>query len=346
MKKLSIVAVILTALVSCKKETKTVTQIDPKTGDTVQVEVPVEEKASETTLAIVDSAGIFKQSFILEKGKTYPFISSQKDVHQLSAPTGEKQTVNSQSTDEVTFTVNDVVNNVYDITINFVGKKTSQSGNGQSVTIDTRAAAPKEENLKNKWSIDKALTGNQLKMKMDKSGKILSITGFEPIYAKINTALGNITKDAKLKTELLNDTKKGFNEEILKNQFTNNILVLPAKGVKIGEKWSKSENASQDGKIKLTTTYTLKSIENGVAEISVVGGIPKQSDKVDQNGFTHTISSELSQNGTIKFDQKSGWINTQNITVKTTESQTISDGKEKRTMGSVTTSNIMVNPTT
>ena len=35
MKKLSIVAVILTALVSCKKETKTVTQIDPKTGEVI-----------------------------------------------------------------------------------------------------------------------------------------------------------------------------------------------------------------------------------------------------------------------------------------------------------------------
>lgn len=347
MKKLSIVAVILTTLISCKKETKTVTQVDPKTGDTIQVEVPVvEEKVAEATNAIIDSAGIYKQSFILEEGKSYPFISSQKDVHQLTAPTGEKQTVTNQSTDEVTFKVDQIVNDIYDITISFVGKKTTQSGNGQSVTIDTRTAAPKEENLKNKWSIDKALTGNQLKMKMNKNGKILSITGFDPIYSKINTALGSITKDAKIKSELLNDTKKGFNENVLKNQFSNNILVLPLKGAKIGEKWTKSENASQDGKIKLTTTYTLKSIENGIAEITVVGGIPKQSDKVEQNGFTHTISSELSQNGIIKFDQKSGWINTQNITVKTTESQTITDGKEKRTMGSVTTSNIMVNPTT
>lgn len=347
MKKLSIVAVILTTLISCKKETKTVTQVDPKTGDTIQVEVPVvEEKVAEPTNAIIDSAGIYKQSFILEEGKSYPFISSQKDVHQLTAPTGEKQTVTNQSTDEVTFKVDQIVNDIYDITISFVGKKTTQSGNGQSVTIDTRTAAPKEENLKNKWSIDKALTGNQLKMKMNKNGKILSITGFDPIYSKINTALGSITKDAKIKSELLNDTKKGFNENVLKNQFSNNILVLPLKGAKIGEKWTKSENASQDGKIKLTTTYTLKSIENGIAEITVVGGIPKQSDKVEQNGFTHTISSELSQNGIIKFDQKSGWINTQNITVKTTESQTITDGKEKRTMGSVTTSNIMVNPTT
>lgn len=342
MKKLSVIAIILTALVSCKKETKTVTQIDPKTGDTVKVEVPV-TKEDEIKIAISDSAGVYHQSFLLEKGKTYPFVTSQKEVTTLSAPTGEKQTVTSESTDEVTFTINDVVNGVYDITINFVGKKTSQSSNGKTLSVDTKAAAPTEPNLKNKWSIDKALTGNQLKMKMDQKGNITSITGFDPIYAKINKALEPIAKDAKLRADLLSDTKKGFNETVLKTQFTNNILVLPKKGAKIGEKWTKSENASQDGKIKLTTTYTLKSITNGIAEITLTGGIPKQTDQQSQNGFTQTMSSELNQNGSIKFDQNSGWLNSQSIVVKTIENQTITDGKEKRTMGSVSTSNVMVN---
>ena len=104
MKKLSIVAVILTALVSCKKETKTVTQIDPKTGDTVQVEVPVEEKASETTLAIVDSAGIFKQSFILEKGKTYPVTGTVTDDTELAEiSAGEVKITNFNSKTSFTF---------------------------------------------------------------------------------------------------------------------------------------------------------------------------------------------------------------------------------------------------
>lgn len=341
MKKLSVFAILLTLVVSCKKETKTVTKVDPETGKTVQVEVPVEEK---DLIAITDSAGIYKQTFLLEKGKTYPFISSQKDVTKITAPNGQSQSVTSESTDEVTFTVDGITNDVYDITINFIGKKATQSGGGKSVSVDTRTAAPKDEGLKNKWTMDKALTGNTLKMKMSKAGKIISITGFDPIYAKVNTALGQLTKDAKMKTELLAETKKGFNEQVLKDQFSKNIMVLPEKGAKIGEKWSHSENASADGKIKLTSNYTLKSVENGVVEISVQGGIPKQADKQTQNGVTHSMSSVLNQNGTIKYDQNSGWINNQNITVKTTQTEAMTDGKQSQSMSSETTSNIIVNP--
>ncbi len=60
--------------------------------------------------------------------------------------------------------------------------------------------------------------------------------------------------------------------------------------------------------------------------------------------MTHSMSSELSQNGVIKFDQNTGWITNQNITVKTTQIETISDGKESQSMKSVSNSSVMVNP--
>ena len=88
----------------------------------------------------------------------------------------------------------------------------------------------------------------------------------------------------------------------------------------------------------------MKSVENGIVEISVQGGIPKQADKQTQNGVTHSMSSVLNQNGTIKYDQNSGWINNQNITVKTTQTEAMTDGKQSQSMSSETTSNIIVNP--
>ena len=350
MKNILAIALISLTLYSCKKETKTITKTDPKTGKTITVEVPVKdpssaEISSEQNLAIKDSAGIYKHSFNLEKGKTYPLVTYQRDLQEITDPTGKKVSGTSEATDEMSFTVNDLKNNVYDITINLIGKRNSQSANGKTSVVDTKQPIPEEDQLKMMWTINKALTGNKLNMKMDKSGKVISITGFDPIYKKVAAATSSIIKDDKQRQGFLTNFKQNFDEKVLRDQLTKNLAIIPAKGVKIGEKWNISENASPDGKVKLTTNYTLKNVDNGVAEISVNGGIPLKSDEKTKDGVTHTMSTQLSQNGSIKFDQNSGWIKKQNISVKTIQKEGIMDGKKGQTMTSVSTSSVMINPT-
>lgn len=351
MKKFTAIALLAITLVACKKETKTVTKVDPETGKTITVEVPVTNSDSlkvETpqaeVFAIKDSLGVYKQTFKLEKGETYPLVTYQKDVQTMTAPDGKSQSGTSEMTDEMSFTVNDLKDGIYDIAINLTGKRNSQSANGKTVAIDTKQAEPKDEQLKMMWKVNKALVGNKLNLKMNESGKVLSITGFDTIYSKIAASVGPAIKDAKEKAGFVNSFKQSFNEKMLKDQFTKNLLLIPAKGAKIGDKWSQSENATPDGKIKLTTTYTLKSVDDGIAKIAVSGGIPKKSDKQTKEGVTRSMSSELSQNGTITLDQKTGWVKNQNIAVKTTQTETLSDGKQSQTMKSVSNSTVVVNP--
>ena len=59
---------------------------------------------------------------------------------------------------------------------------------------------------------------------------------------------------------------------------------------------------------------------------------------------TREGGSELTQNGTITLDQKSGWVKNQNIVVKTTQTETLSDGNQTKTMKSVSNSTVIVNP--
>ncbi|MCB4235496.1 DUF6263 family protein [Kaistella anthropi] len=232
-----------------------------------------------SNVAIKDSMGVYKQTFQLEKGKTYPLITYQKDVQTMTAPDGKTQSGTSETTDEMSFLVNNFENGIYDITINLLGKRNSQSANGKSIVVDTKLAEPKEEQLKMMWKVNKALVGNKLNLKMDQYGKVISITGFDPIYSKVKASVGSVIKDAKQKTAFANSFKESFNEKVLKDQFSKNLILIPAKGAKIGEKWSESENATPDGKIKLTTNYILKSVDNGVATIAVNGGIPKKATK-------------------------------------------------------------------
>lgn len=351
MKKFTAIALLAITLVACKKETQTVTKVDPATGKTITVEVPVTdsdslniEKKQSESFAIKDSLGVYKQAFKLEKGATYPLVTYQKDVQTMTAPDGKSQSGTSEMTDEMSFTVKDFKDGVYDITINLTGKRNAQSANGKTVTVDTKQAEPKDEQLKMMWKVNKALVGNKLNLKMDQNGKVISIKGFDTIYNKIAASVAPAIKDAKDKTAFINSFKQSFNEKVLKDQFTKNLVLIPAKGVKIGEKWTQSENATPDGKIKLTTTYTLKNVGDGIAQISVAGGIPKKSDKQTNEGVTRSMSSELSQNGTITLDQKAGWIKNQNISVKTTQTETLSDGKQSQTMKSVSNSTVEVNP--
>lgn len=349
MKKITFLPLLALAVFSCKKETKSITKTDPATGKTVTVEVPANDSAAtkaavENQPAIRDSAGVFYQTFKLETGKTYPLVTVQNDKQTMTAPDGKSQSGSSENVDEMSFTVNGFTNNVYDITIGLLSKRSSQSAGGQTVKVDTKGPEPKEEQLKLMWKVNKALIGNKLNMKMDRNGKVLSITGFDPIYTKVSTATAGIIKDKKAREAFAKNFKESFNQKILSNQFEKNLVILPTKGVKLGAKWTETENATPDGKVKLSSTYTLKSVDDDAVVISVTGGIPYQSEKKTQEGITRTMSSELSQNGKVTLDRKTGWIKNQNIDVKTSQSETLSDGKQSQTMKSVSTSSVQVNP--
>lgn len=345
MKKITALLLVSLVALSCKKETQTVTKVDPKTGKTVTVEVPADSVKQVTEKpAIKDSLGVYTQSFKLEKGKTYPLVTLQKDQKTITAPDGKSQSGTSESRDEMSFVVNDFKDGMYDIAINLVGKKSSQTANGQTISVDTKAAAPKEEDLKMMWTVNKALVGNKLTMKMKENGEVVSISGFDAVYNKVNAAVAPFLKTAEQKKGFLQGFKETFSEASVKEQFTKNLKLIPTKGVKIGESWTETENATPDGSVKLTTKYILKSVGNGTAEIGVSGGIPKKSDKATQQGITRTLTSELSQNGTITLDQNTGWVQKQNINVKTNQSETLSDGKQTQSMKSTSNSTVQVNP--
>jgi hypothetical protein len=346
MKKITAIALLSIALISCKKETKTVTKVDPKTGKTVTVEVPVEEKetAKVENPAIKDSLGVYKTTFKLEKGKTYPFVTYQRDNQTLSNGK-QSMTGTNESTDEMSFTVDNIdAKGNYEISMMLMGKKLSSSSQGKTQSIDTKGAAPADQNQKFMWAVQKAQTGNKLHIRMDKNGKILSITGFDAVYKKITSAITPIIKDAAQTKAFMDNFKLGFSEKFLKEEFSKNINILPAKGAKIGESWKETVNVTPDGSVKLTTTYTLKSVENGIAEISVKGGIPKKSESNNQNGVAHSISLDGSQNGTIKVDANTGWILGSKLNMTTNQNESFSDGKQSQVLSKKTNSLVTINP--
>jgi len=343
MKKITALALIAITLVACKKETKTITRVDPKTGKTETVTVEVSSEEAAKPKAISDSSGIYKQKFILEKGVTYPLVSYQREIQSLNTPDGKTMSGTTETTDEMSVTVNDFKDNVYDLTLNMTGKRMSNSANGKTLVIDTKQAAPKEDALKMDYLVSKGLAGNKLNVKMDAQGNVKSVTGFDAVYNNLKKAIAGTVKDTKQQDAFIQSFKAGFNEAMMKEQLSKNLKLLPAKGAKIGDKWTDSEDIVP-GKVKQNLTFTLVKVEDGKAEISVTGVIPSKNDKQTQNGMTHTMSLGGSQTGKIIIDENTGWLLNQNLSIKTTQKESVSDGKQTQSMSKNSTTSIIINP--
>lgn len=340
-KRIFALGVIGLALVACNNDKKTEQKTNSDLGKVENVEKKEEEKA--TPKAISDSVGVYTQKFILEKGKTYPFSSVQKEVQTIKDPSGKSMKGTQEIVDERNIVVNDFQNGVYDLTINILGKKMTSIADGKTVVIDTKQPAPKDEQLKNIWTINNTLVGSKFSVKMKENGEVISIKGIDELYKKVEKAITPFVKEAEQRKQFVEFFKQGFNEKMIKEEFSAGINILPKKGVKLGESWTISENIDPEGKVKSNITYTLNKIENGVAEVSVKGNIPVKSNKQTQNGITMTMSVEGSQNGTLKIDENSGWVLSSKMNIKTINKQTMTDGKRTETMTAVSESTVSVN---
>ena len=340
-KRIFALGVIGLALVACNNDKKTGQKMNSETGKVESVEIKTEENAAPK--AISDSVAVYTQKFILEKGKTYPFSSVQKEVQTIKDPSGKSMKGTQEIVDERNIVVNDFQNGVYDLTINILGKKMTSIADGKTVVIDTKQPAPKDEQLKNIWTINNTLVGSKFSVKMKENGEVISIKGIDELYKKVEKAITPFVKEAEQKKQFVEYFKQGFNEKMLKEEFSAGINILPKKGVKLGESWMISENIDPEGKVKSNITYTLNKIENGVVEVSVKGNIPVKSNKQTQNGITMTMSVEGSQNGTLKIDENTGWVLSSKMNIKTTNKQTMTDGKRTETMTAVSESTVSVN---
>jgi len=346
MKKILAASAIALSIIACKKEGK----IDDKNTEISNNGISATNSDAEKQVeeikdipAITDSAGVYKLKYKLEKGETYPLVMVQKNVDNMSMD-NQSQSQTSETIDNISFTVTDFQNGIYDFDVTLKSKKqVGTDAQGNNLNVDTQGSEPQDEQLKMIWKINKALMGNTLKLKMTENGKILSITGFDPIYNKVVTALSSI-KEKKDRDGILQGLKETFNENILKMQFKTNLSFFPEKGIKIGESFTETENLDPEGTIKSSTTFTLAKVDNEFAHFTIKGGIPKKSDKQEQNGITNTISLVGVQSGDINIDKNTGWMKNSKVTMQTTQTQTLSDGKQSQTGKQISVATTSINP--
>ena len=178
----------------------------------------------------------------------------------------------------------------------------------------------------------------------DEDLKVIDVTPIESLFYNVNLDKDGTGDESTLARRRPNNLEfKDLNEKMIKEEFSKGINILPKKGVKIGESWTETDNITPDGKVKSSVTYTLAKVENGIAEISIKGGIPLKSEKQTQQGVTATISIQGTQQGNITVDQNTGWIKKSTLNIKTTNKQSMTDGKQTESITQTSDSTITIN---
>ncbi|WP_313375160.1 DUF6263 family protein [Chishuiella sp.] len=348
MKKIVFMMAIAMAVVSCKKDDKKVTKdgkevIVNEKGDTVTKSestdsVSVATPAKPEPMSVEKGEdGKYSYKYNLEVGKTYPMTLTIKNTH--SATDGnQSQKMSSESKKQVEYTVKDFKDGAYTLEVkskNYSEKMTDPSG--KSVSYDTSAAKPADKEIAVSWSIYKAMTGKTYTMKIDQTGKVISVDGLDAIKSSI---LNSVKKDLsaeefKFFTEVINSS---LNKDVISGQFEETMNVFPKKAIDLKESWSDSQKIDQGPmKGKISMKRTLANVDPTNTTITVKGSQDmKGSDS--QNGVKMSANSDSNVDGKILIDTKSGWINKVNLTKKETLKRTVEAQGQKQTMTeSVTT---------
>jgi hypothetical protein len=199
---------------------------------------------------------------------------------------------------------------------------------GSPVSYDsTNEAAPGATNTALS-EFFKALKGSQFILTIDKTMAVEKVDGRDDFVKKLTGT------NRQLET-LLN---KILSEEAIKQMADPTFGVTPNKPVKAGDSWTKTVKLTLGplGSYENTYTYTYTKQTGDVADIDVKVALKYTPPAADQTGDTlpfkikggsiNQVQDDKSNKGTVKFNTKTGRIESSDVSVKMTGSLTLDIG--------------------
>ena len=123
-----------------------------------------------------------------------------------------------------------------------------------------------------KWMVQvfNSLVGKTMNVIFKPDGSVKSVSGFQAIMDEIQKSMADNTAVQQLVGGFL----QSFNEDAMKNMFEQSFKIYPDNEVKVGDSWNGDVSFAVAGmKNDMKNTYTLKSVQNGMALLDVVSVI-------------------------------------------------------------------------
>src|SRR5690606_18468175 len=143
----------------------------------------------------------------------------------------------------------------------------------------------------------------------DLSGKIIEVKGLEEIITEATSSLGD---QAGMIGEQMS---AGFGDSGLAKNMEMLTAIMPGEPVKMGSTWTNTQFTASGLPLIVHNTFTLKSVDNGIAVIDLTANITVDPDEgsSELQGMKATYFMEGSRSGTIQMDVKSGFVNSAEI---------------------------------
>lgn len=140
-----------------------------------------------------------------------------------------------------------------------------------------------------------ALKGKSFIIKVDKEGKVTEVTGLQQIA---DAMVNSMKVKEEMKPMVRQAFTQQFNEQNIKEIFSQSFNIFPNKPVKVGDSWEKKMSGTGSMPMDVTTTYTVKSIEGNMVNL----------DAKSKMNFTGGSNMSGEQFGTMKVDAKTGLV--------------------------------------
>ena len=260
-------------------------------------------------------------AFNLQKGKTYDY-SMDYDMEQEVQ--GQEINTKLKGSYDIGVTEDDGKVKTLKVTYNRIAMNVAMPGTNMEIDSEKADTSNKGEindpgQLMN--SMFGALKGKSFFMKVDKEGQVLEVTGLDDIAQAM---IGSMNIKEEMKPMAQQAFAQQFNEQSIKDMFSQSFNIFPNKEIKVGDTWEKSISGTAAMPISMKTTYTVKSIDGNTVTLN--------SDSNLDLGADSQMTGN--QTGTLKVNAKTGLVEDASFEQKITGQMSMTTkgritGKEK-----------------
>lgn len=236
----------------------------------------------------------------LEKGKTY---TQKTEVSNITKQTMMGQTMEiNTSASSVTYVQpadGKDLKNMYQIWYGNVGM--SMTGMGQSQTFSSDTASLESVDPMSK--VLASLTDKKFDARITEKGMVEEVMGLEEMVTKA-------TADMPGGPAMAGQISSSFGDDGLAKNIELTTDIFPQKAVKVGASWSKEQFTSTGLPIIANTTYTLESLDGGIAVVTVKSVLTTDPNNAStqMQGMEATQYYEGERSGTLNVEVATGWV--------------------------------------
>ena len=208
------------------------------------------------------------------------------------------------------FKVKDTDADNYLVDMTYDAVRMDMSVMGEYVSFDSDTDEEKAFGL-NFNPIFKAMTNIPIELRINKNGRVESVSGYEKILDAMNYAASEI--DETTREAMMQGFSSQFSDNAIRETFELTGMYLPPHPVSIGETWNIKAQSTLNVPIEIDMEMKLTEVNDNVVIIKGTGSISSDS-KEEINGIkAANIKLKGTQTITIEIDAKTGWVKNADI---------------------------------